>query len=306
MTPLPHDITEQDNDKYECRICAQIWTIRPVSDCPGLKVYPKDDYASLMSIRQLNANGYQTIQKFLPPPVGCYRVRFSENYIMLYDPAQAAKRVNRSRPMTAHDLVKSGRGAYECRACFKKWDKRPQTACPGVRIYERYDYAPLMTRDELDYIGYQATPKSLPPEAGCFYHPSAAHYILLYDPIQATPKTRLRGVHNTVTEIVWPLNCLSLLTILSEMGPFRTLSPLQREQTQQLFTEISNIAALTGVYTRMELEQITGGVIVFTLPPTILYRFYPIQRANIDDERKLQTNLLIAYRRYMSLSQGLS
>jgi hypothetical protein len=306
MIPQPHEIITHSENKYECRICAQTWIMRPLANCPGLKVYPKDDHAPLMSKGQLSANGYRTSEKFLPPPSGCYLAGASENYVMLYDPNQAAKRLNRSRPMTAHDLVKYGAGHFECRVCFNTWTKRPQTACPGLRVYGRYDHDPLMTQNELARMGYHATPKRLPPEAGCFYKESASRYMPLYDPIQATPKTHLRDVHNTITEILWPISCLSLLATLSDMQPLRKLSAVEQGRAQELLREIANIAALTGIYTRAELEQIAGGVIVFTLPPTILYRFYPTARMNFVEEFKLQTNLIIAYRKYITVPQSLS
>ena len=209
--------------------------------------------------------------------------------------------------MLTHDIIKHGLRDFECRVCFKIWQNKPRSPCPGVRVYEIYDnYAPLMDQKALAYLGYQTSAHAMPPEAGCYYKHSTSRYIYLYDPIQAIPKTRLRGVQNAITEILWPVSCLSLLATLSEMQRLKTPSPVEREHAQELSREIANMAAMTALYTRAELAQITGGILVFMLPPTILYRFYPAERANHDAERKLQTNLLIAYRKHMALCQTIS
>jgi hypothetical protein len=297
MTAQLHNIIEHVSGQYECRVCAQTWTSQPESSCPGVKVYPKNAYDPLMTIKQLSSNGYKTSTKFLPPHVGCYLGREAESYTLLYDPEQAVKRVNQSRPMMAHDIVRYGPGQFECRVCFKIWEKRPQTACPGLKVYERYDHAPLMTKEELNFMGYYATPKKLPPEAGYFYKGSAARYLPLYDPAQAVLKPHSAGIPNLVTAILWPLSCLSLLETLADMES-RTLSDEERVRAQELFIEIANIAALTKIYTRTELEQIHGGFVEFNIPPTTLHRFYPTPRGIVSEQRRLQTNLLIAYRRY--------
>jgi len=43
--------------------------------------------------------------------------------------------------------------------------------------------------------------------------------------------------------------------------------------------------------------------IAAVIPPIILYRFYPTEGANWNEERRLHANLLIAYRKHITLYQ---
>lgn len=154
-------------------------------------------------------------------------------------------------------------------------------------------------------MGYYATPKKLPPEAGCFYKESASRYMPLYDPAQAILRPHSVGIPHQVTLVLWPLSCLSLLETLADLES-RILSDEERARAQELFNEIANIAALTKIYTRTELEQIHGGVVEFNIPPVTLHRFYPTPRGIVSEQRRLQINLLVAYRKYLAAAERVS
>jgi hypothetical protein len=92
-----HDLIKHSSTLYECRMCGQTWKTKPKARCPGLKVYPNHHYQPLMTKEQLGFIDYQTSEKALPPPVGCYYSHGTGIYVKLYDPAQAVKRQGRAR-----------------------------------------------------------------------------------------------------------------------------------------------------------------------------------------------------------------
>jgi hypothetical protein len=95
-----HNLIKHSSTLYECRVCGQTWKTKPKARCPGLKVYQLHAHLPLITKGQLSYYGYQTSEKYLPPPAGCYLLDGfgSYSYIMLYDPRQAVKKDRRSNP----------------------------------------------------------------------------------------------------------------------------------------------------------------------------------------------------------------
>jgi hypothetical protein len=82
-----------------------------------------------------------------------------------------------------------------------------------LKVYPNHHYLPLMTREQLGYMGYQTTEKMLLAPVGCYYSHATGTYVKLYDPAQAVkrqgqPRRRTRI---TVTQVTWPTTLLPLL-----------------------------------------------------------------------------------------------
>lgn len=88
----PHDLIRTETRAYHCPACGQTWKNRPQTRCPRLPVYPKRDYAPLLTQTQLGYLNYDNRHEALPPPAGLYYSHGVHGYITLYDPAQAAPR----------------------------------------------------------------------------------------------------------------------------------------------------------------------------------------------------------------------
>jgi hypothetical protein len=199
--------------------------------------------------------------------------------------------------MMRHDLIKHGRAQYECRLCVQTWSRKPGANCPGVKVYPRYGYEPLMTKGQLGYYGYQTAEKALPAPAGCYYLPALGDYVLLYDPAQAVkkyeqprPRTRI-----LVTEIHWPVKLLPLIE------SFHEYSQSLWDHSQPLYTdrmnEIANTIGIMLTFTPDELECLAGDIVTFCITPSFARRCYPSSDINGKEQRDLVSSFVAAYER---------
>jgi hypothetical protein len=200
-----------------------------------------------------------------------------------------------------HQLVKHAE-RFECSICNQTWKSRPQTHCPGVKVYPRYNYSPLLTQDQLRYLSYDTSAKHLPAPVGCYYSPGAGVHVYLYDPTQAvkrkTPNTR--RITTTITDIYWPLSALSMLNDMSKFMEQRKGQDYQ--QYVAMSHEIANVAAAFHVFTPAEIEQFSGGCFHLSISPSLIRRLYPLSRANEDEQIKLAAHIVTAYRRSLEAS----
>lgn len=197
-----------------------------------------------------------------------------------------------------HDLDRHGPRDYECRVCQQHWKVKPRNACPGVKVYDKSDYGPILSKRDLSMMGYRTDEESLPPRVGCFY--KFGDYVALYDPIDAVPKMRRGKTALYTTQILWPLRWLPMLEILYvyEMGKERDRAA-SGPKYRQLQSDVANMAASTLVFTRAEIEQINGHVLEFNMPPTPMHLIYPFSGRFTFDEYHLVLHLLTAYRKHM-------
>lgn len=200
-----------------------------------------------------------------------------------------------------HTLVKQS-GQFECSVCRQTWKSRPQTKCPGVKVYPRYGYDPLLTKDQLKYLSYETSPKHLPQPVGCYYAPGAGVHVLLYDPTQAvkrkTPITR--HVTDSITDIYWPLSAVSMLATMSAFMKHRKVQDYG--QYVQFSHEISTITAAFHAFTRSEIEQFGGEVLHLSISPSLIRRLYPSERVNEGEQIKLATRIVTAYQQHVANS----
>lgn len=99
---LDHNIVKRGARDFHCIVCKQQWKSESKAACPGLPVYPRGNWGELLTKNQLGAKGYSITDKALPPPVACYRGY--DDYVMLYDPAQATPKRALNRPRSTYYL----------------------------------------------------------------------------------------------------------------------------------------------------------------------------------------------------------
>lgn len=96
-----HNIVKRGSRDFYCTVCHQQWVSASKAYCPGLPVYSHVG-GNLLTKNQLSAKGYSVTKNALPPPVACYRGY--DDYVMLYDPAQAKKKALRKTPRATYYL----------------------------------------------------------------------------------------------------------------------------------------------------------------------------------------------------------
>lgn len=201
--------------------------------------------------------------------------------------------------MTArkHELIQHGPKSYECRVCAQTWKSRPQTKCPGLRVYPSSDYAPLLTQQQLGYMGYQNTTKALPAPVGCYYAKGIGIYVDLYDPAHATKRKApaRRRVTTSVTEIFWPQNGLYLLERFVAVLDNRPM--YQNPEYQMLVNEIANITAAVIHFTREEIEHYGQGCLPLTISPSLVHAHYRLFSTHEDEQMALIKRVATAYRK---------
>ena len=191
--------------------------------------------------------------------------------------------------MTPHDIIKHGAGRYECSVCNLRWKTRPRTVCPGVKVYPKNDHVPLMTKEQLKYMGYQTTAKSLPaPNGG---------YVRLYDPAQALKRKSPgnRRITSLITEIHWPQQAVLLIEDLHEFLQDRAL---YNRTYEDLMNEMANMTAHFAAFTSEEIEHLAGDCVHLTISPSLIRRSYPSFRANTTEQIALASRIVAAYQRY--------
>lgn len=201
--------------------------------------------------------------------------------------------------MLMHDLIRHSTHQYECRVCGQTWKSRPKARCPGLKVYPNHHYQPLMTKEQLGYIGYQTSEKSLPSPVGCYYSHATGTYVKLYDPAQAVkrqgqPRQRTRI---TLTEIVWPVSLLPLLQTFSAFLKDRPLY-ISDGSYGEWVNEMANIAAQFAFFTADEIETCAGPCVRLSISPSLTRHFYASFQANEKEQIALTAGLAAAYDRH--------
>lgn len=91
---MKHDIVKRGVRDFYCRACRQQWTTESKASCPGLSVVDLGGDHGLLTKNQLAQHGYSVAAGRLPRPVACYRrwrPSGADDYVRLYDPAQAVR-----------------------------------------------------------------------------------------------------------------------------------------------------------------------------------------------------------------------
>jgi len=199
--------------------------------------------------------------------------------------------------MKIHDLIKHGPGHYECLACLQTWKMIPRSNCPGIKLYPKNDYAPLMTKQQLGYMGYQTTKNALPAPVGCFFSRGANDYVSLYNPTEAIKKKTppQRRVTTLVTEIHWPKRAVPLIRDLSDYLQDRDL---HKDRTYEgLINEVANTAAHFAAFTPSEIKHFADEVVSISISPSLLHRSYPSFEINSSEQIALASRIAIGYKK---------
>lgn len=203
-----------------------------------------------------------------------------------------------------HDLIKHNSRHYECRACSQTWQSVPQTSCPGIRVYPKYDCGSLLTAKQLKQANYMTDKAHLPPPVACYYTFQGRSYVMLYDPAQATPnpqKPSRRRLKSVATEMAWPL---SLVTMLDSMNTFIEDRALHSDRTyEERAHEIANTAAHLSAFTSAEIETMAGTALKLTIGPSLIRRSYPSFEFSSSEQIELTLRLVSAYKSQRETSQ---
>lgn len=87
-----HILTHQQDSRYhwfECAVCGGSWKSKPVSKCPGVKVYAWGQWPeNLLTKKQMAEAGFQTGVNLPAPAAAVYRKKSPDGVMWLYDRAQ--------------------------------------------------------------------------------------------------------------------------------------------------------------------------------------------------------------------------
>jgi hypothetical protein len=212
-----------------------------------------------------------------------------------------------------HDLFKHQRhNHYECRVCGQIWQYRPtiHIPCPGVKVYPIYDHVPLMTREQLGYLGYDNSEDSLPPTVGCYDSPGEGGYVWLYDPAQVvkrqgharsqikTVKKQKRarsGIRTATTRVIWPVKALPLIQSFNDFLQDHTHH--HRDIRISFIHELANMAAHFATFTPNEIERFAGSTISLTISPTLARRSYASPQSDWIGQMAFALRIAAAYER---------
>lgn len=188
-----------------------------------------------------------------------------------------------------HTLIRYAPKQYDCRVCGQTWQTKPRSDCPGVMVYPQFNCGNLMTELQLDWSGYHITNGRLPQPAGC-YRDYKSNFVLLYDPDQAVKKRkRRRSATICVSEIFWPLNCVSFL----ETAMYWRKN--SASAYHQVINEVAEMAFQFLSFTSEEMEKHAGGSIPLRIPPILLRRsFTQFSGENLERQR-FARRILYAY-----------
>lgn len=199
--------------------------------------------------------------------------------------------------MTPHDLTQHSPNHYTCSLCGQAWSRKPSLKCPGLKVYPKDNYSPLMTKGQLGYYGYQMSNKSLPPPAGCYLLEELGSYVMLYDPGRAVKRYETPGPRTRIllTEIHWPVKWLPLLESFSEYAENnQRWGPVYAERMNNM----ANMIGITLTFTPDELEQFAGALVKLILSKEhFARRSYPSSNINWEEQRKLVSDVIAAYMR---------